>query len=147
MTSTDRRAGVGAASKLWRLLATVGVFGVVGPPVGGLVTWLTMGWATMGASALRSPIPFLTGSYGEGLVLALAAGLLVGVATLWFGSESWFVPIAVVAIVSIALLATTVIAGPPDLAAATIRVARVFLPASLIATIACWLLTRRLLKP
>jgi len=66
---------------------------------------------------------------------------------LWFGSESWFVPIAVVAVVNIALLATTVIAGPPDLAAATIRVTRVFLPASLIATIACWLLTRRLLKP
>ncbi len=132
---------LGAALEAWRLLAAVGVFGLVGPPVGGLVTW-----ATMGASALRSPIPFVAGSYAEGVVLALAAGVLVGIAALWFGSAPWFVPLAVVAIVNIAMLATTVAAGPPDLVATMIRVARVFLPASLVATIACWLLTRRLLR-
>jgi len=139
--STDRRTGVGAASKAWRLLATVAVFGVVGPPVGGLATWVTMG-----ASTLRSPIPFVTGSYGEGFVLALAAGLLVGIAALWFGSAPWPVPIVVVVVVNIAVLATTVVASPPDLVAAMIRVGRVFLPASLIATLTCWLLARPLLR-
>ena len=54
-------------------------------------------------------------------------------------------PIAVV-VAQLDMLATTVIAGPPDLVAAMARVARVFLPASLAATLACWLLTRRLLR-
>jgi len=139
--STGRRPGVDTASRILRLLAAVGVFCAVGPPVGGLVTW-TM----MGASTLRSPLPFVAGSYAEGVALALVAGLLVGLAALWLGSAPWFVPIAVVAVVNIALLATTIIAGPPHLVAAMIRVTRVFLPASLAATLVCWLLTRRLLR-
>jgi thiamine transporter ThiT len=140
--STDRRAGVDAASKGLRLLAAVGVFCAVGPPIGGLVTWVTMG-----ASALRSPIPFVTGSYAEGVALALLAGLLVGLAALWLGRAPWFVPVVVAVIVMMAMLATTASATPGiDLVTAMLRVGRVFFPASLIATVACWLLTRRLLR-
>jgi thiamine transporter ThiT len=139
--STDRRTRVDASSKILRLLAAIGVFCAVGPPVGGLATWLTMG-----AGSLRSPIPFVAGSYAEGVALALVAGLLVGLVALWLGSARWFVPVGVVVVVNIAMLATTVIANLPDLAAAMIRVTRVFLPASLAATFVCWLLTRRLLR-
>jgi hypothetical protein len=130
-----------AASKAWRVLAAVAVFGVVGPPVGGLATWVTMGTGT-----LRSPMPFVTSSYAEGVVLAIAAGVLIGVAALWFGSAPWPIPIGVVVIVNVAMLVTTVVANPPDFVAAMIRVVRVFFPASLAATFACWLLTRRLLR-
>jgi thiamine transporter ThiT len=137
----DRRTRVDTPSKILRLLAAIGVFCAVGPPVGGLVTWVAMG-----AGSLHSPIPFVTGSYAEGLALALAAGLLVGLAAWWIGSARWFVPLGVVAVVNVAMLAATVAAGPPDLAAAMIRVTRVFLPASFAATFVCWLLTRRLLR-
>jgi thiamine transporter ThiT len=99
-----------------------------------------------GASSLRSPIPFVTGSYAEGVALALVAGLLVGLAAWWLGNAPWFVPVAVVAIVNVAVLGVTFAADPPDLAAAAIRIGRVFLPASFVATLVCWLLTRRLLR-
>jgi hypothetical protein len=139
--STDRPR-VDAASKSLRLLAAVGVFCAVGPPVGGLVTW-TM----MGASTLRSPIPFVAGSYAEGVALALVAGLLVGLAAWWLGSAPWFVPVVVAVLVTVAMLAMTVFATPgSELVAAMLRVGRVFFPASLAATLVCWLLTRRLLR-
>jgi thiamine transporter ThiT len=137
----DRGPRIDAPSKVLRLLAAIGVFCAVGPPVGGLVTW-----AAMGASTLRSPIPFVTGSYAEGVALALVAGLLVGLAAWWLGNAPWFVPVAVVAIVNVAVLGVTFAADPPDLAAAAIRIGRVFLPASFVATLVCWLLTRRLLR-
>jgi len=45
------------------------------------------------------------------------------------------------------MLAMTVFATPgTDLGAALLRVGRVFIPASLVATLVCWLLTRRLLR-
>ena len=140
--STDRSPRVDAASKSLRLLATVGVFCAVGPPVGGLVTW-TM----MGASTLRSPIPFVAGSYAEGVALALVAGLLVGLAAWWLGSAPWFVPVVVAVLVTVAMLAMTVFATPgSDVVAAIARVGRVFFPASLAATLVCWLMTRHLLR-
>jgi hypothetical protein len=86
-------------------------------------------------------------STGEGVALAPVAAL-VGAAALWLGSAPWPVPIAVVVVVNLVLLAITVFADTPnaDIVAAMIRVGRVFLPASLIATVACWLLTRQLLR-
>ena len=101
----------------------------------------------MGASTLRSPLPFVAGSYAEGVALALVAGLLVGLAALWLGSAPWFVPVVVAVVVTMAMLATTIFATPgTDLVPAMARVSRVFFPASLAATVVCWLLTRRLLR-
>jgi hypothetical protein len=131
-------------AKLWRLLACVAVFAVVGPPVGGLVAWVAMG-----ARTLRSPLPFLGGAYGEGFVLAIAAGALVGLAALWLGTTSWIVPVVVAVMVNVVMLAANAVVAQvePDLVTGSLRIAGVFFPPSLIAALACWWLTRPLLRP
>jgi hypothetical protein len=142
MTGDRHRQGF-MSSRIARLASVVGVFALVGPPVGGLAAW-----ATMGMSSMRSPLPFLIGSYGEGLVLAVAAGALVGAAALWLGKTSWMVPVMVAVAVNATMLvvdaATRTI--KPDLITGSLRVAHVFLPASLLATLVCWWLTRPLLR-
>jgi hypothetical protein len=130
-------------AKLWRLLGCVAVFAVVGPPVGGLVAW-----ATMGARTMQSPLPFLGGAYGEGIVIAIAAGALVGLAALWLATTSWIVPVVVAMIVNAVMLANAAVAQvEPDLVTGSLRLAGVFFPPSLVAAVACWWLTRPLLRP
>ena len=58
-----------------RLALCILVFALVGPPVGGLVAWLGMG-----AASLRSPVPFIAGSWLEGGALALATGIVTAIA-------------------------------------------------------------------
>jgi hypothetical protein len=136
----DRHKVARLAAELQRLLAVIAVFGIVGPPVGGLVTW-----AIMGARTMRSPLPFITGSYSEGIVLALAAGGLVAAA--WgLGRTSWLVPVAVAVSVDLVMLAIAADLSRPDLAAGLLRVAGVFFPPILVACLTCWWLTRRLLR-
>ncbi len=130
-------------SGLIRLLAVVGVFGLVGPAIGGVVAW-----ATMGARSLRSPLPFVTGAYAEGIVIALTVGVATGVAALWFGKRSWIVPVAVTVGVTMAFVVA--FAGDldrPDLDAVLLSLTGVFLPPSLVAALICWRLARRLLVP
>jgi hypothetical protein len=141
-TAASCRSGE-ACAKLGRLLACVAVFAVVGPPVGGLVAW-----ATMGARTMQSPLPFLGGAYGEGIVLAIAAGALVGLAALWLATTSWIVPVVVAMIVNAVMLANAAVAQvEPDLVTDSLRLAGVFFPPSLVAAVACWWLTRPLLRP
>jgi hypothetical protein len=141
-TAASCRSGE-ACAKLGRLLACVAVFAVVGPPVGGLVAW-----ATMGARTMQSPLPFLGGAYGEGIVIAIAAGALVGLAALWLATTSWIVPVVVAMIVNAVMLANAAVAQvEPDLVAGSLRLAGVFFPPSLVAAVACWWLTRPLLRP
>jgi hypothetical protein len=141
-TAASCRSGE-ACAKLGRLLACVAVFAVVGPPVGGLVAW-----ATMGARTMQSPLPFLGGAYGEGIVIAIAAGALVGLAALWLATTSWIVPVVVAMIVNAVMLANAAVAQvEPDLVTDSLRLAGVFFPPSLVAAVACWWLTRPLLRP
>jgi hypothetical protein len=141
-TAASCRSGE-ACAKLGRLLACVAVFAVVGPPVGGLVAW-----ATMGARTMQSPLPFLGGAYGEGIVIAIAAGALVGLAALWLATTSWIVPVVVAMIVNAVMLANAAVAQvEPDLVTDALRLAGVFFPPSLVAAVACWWLTRPLLRP
>jgi hypothetical protein len=141
-TAASCRSGE-ACAKLGRLLACVAVFAVVGPPVGGLVAW-----ATMGARTMQSPLPFLGGAYGEGIVIAIAAGALVGLAALWLATTSWIVPVVVAMIVNAVMLANAAVAQvEPDLVTGSLRLAGVFFPPSLVAAVACWWLTRPLLRP
>jgi hypothetical protein len=124
-------------------LAFAAIFGLAGPPVGGLVAW-----TTMGARSMRSPLPFVTGAYAEGVALALAVGLLSWIMALWFGKVSWFVPIATVIVVNGTFLAASVIGNPlSDVAEILGRLIAVFLLPSLVAALVCWWLARRLLVP
>ena len=120
-----------------RLAIGILVFAVVGPPVGGLVAWLGMG-----APALRSPVPFVAGSWLEGGALALATGIVTGIAA-WRGVTSWIVPVVAAALITALFIAAT--AGGEW--AAMLRTAPVLMPPAIVAALACWLLTRRLFRP
>lgn len=130
-------------NRIWRFLLVTAIFVIVGPPVGGLVAW-----ASMGAFSFRSPTPFVTGSYGEGMILALGSGVFVAFAGLWLAVRSWPVPI-VAAFVSNALffiLTADMDLSRADYLSALINMCRVFLPPSLAAAFVCWLLARPLLR-
>ena len=124
------------ASKPARFLLGIFVFALVGPPVGGLVAWLGMG-----AIVLRSPVPFVAGSWLEGGALALATGVVTALAA-WRGVTSWGVPVAAAALATALFIAAT--AGGDW--AAMLRTAPVLMPPAMVAALVCWLLTRRLLR-
>lgn len=124
--------------RLARLAAAVAVFGITGPPIGGLVAW-----AMMGAAGGHAPEPFVSGAYGEGLLLALATGVIVAVAAS-FGKASWRVAVGAAVLANAAMHAATLDFSAPDRAAALMNVSYVFIPPSIVAALACWWLTRRL---
>jgi hypothetical protein len=126
-----------------RIVLVVCVFALVGPPIGGAVAWLMMG-----VRSLRSPLPFLTGAYGEGVVLAIATGVVCCAAALVLRKASWLVPVgAALAIDAIAFLVTAILDPPRvDLLTALTRVAVVFVPPSIVAALVCWMISRRLLQ-
>jgi hypothetical protein len=130
-------------SKPWRFMLVTAVFVILGPPVGGMVAWLGMG-----ASSLRSPLPFILGSYGDGILLALGTGLIVAGAGLWLTMTSWLVPI--VATLAINVMFFVLTAGmdfaQADYLAVLVRVSHAFLLPSFVAAWLCWLVTRRLLR-
>jgi hypothetical protein len=126
-----------------RAILVVCVFAVVGPPVGGAIAWLMMG-----ARSLRSPLPFITGAYGEAIWIAVGTGL-VCCAALVQRKSSWLVPIGAALAVTMLALAVSTVMDPPrgDVLAALARVALVFVPPSIVAALVCWLIARPLLRP
>jgi hypothetical protein len=119
-----------------RFLLGILVFAVVGPPVGGVAAWLGMG-----AAALASPVPFVAGSWGEGMAPALATGVVTALAA-WRGLASWIVPAVASALVTALFIAAS--AGGDW--AAMLRAAPVLMPPAIVAALVCWLLTRRLFR-
>lgn len=132
-------------NRIWRFLLVTAIFAVVGPPVGGIVAWTSMG----AAFSLRSPAPFITGAYGEGMILALGSGLLVAFAGLWLALCSWPVPIiaALVSNVLFFVLTADMDLSRADYVSALYNMGRVFLPPSIVAAFVCWILARPLLHP
>lgn len=129
-------------SKPARLLIALATFGIAGPPIGGLVAWLTMG-----ARGMNSPLPFLTGAYGEAAALAIGVGLLVAIASL-AGQSSALVPLVAALVVNVVMFAATDALSFSSFNSDTLlRVAYVFVPPSIVAAMTCWLLTRKLLAP
>jgi hypothetical protein len=130
-------------SKLWRLTLVTAIFVVLGPPAGGMVAWLGMG-----ARSLRSPLPFIIGSYSEGMLLALGTGLIVAGAGLWLSMTSWLVPVVATLVINglFFVLTAGMDFAQADYPAVLIRVGRAFLLPSLAAAWLCWFLTRNLLR-
>jgi hypothetical protein len=120
-------------------LIVVAVFAIVGPPVGGVIAWFGMG-----AASLQSPVPFLLGSYGEGLLLAAGSGLYVAASWWLFGRTSFIAPIVGAVLANLVFHGATVTAMPdPDTVS---RLAYVFLPGSIVAAVVCWLLAKRFVR-
>ncbi len=135
-----------AAPTFVRMVLVVGVFGLAGPPIGGLVTWAITS-AFLGTRSLRSPLPFITGAYAEGLELALYTGLVCAVIALLARNVGWMVPVISALIVTVSWIAVgVVVSATPDPMAAVLRTSMVFVPASLLAAVACWTLARPLLR-
>lgn len=129
--------------RLVRAVVVVCLFGLVGPPVGGLVAW-TM----MGARSLRSPLPFITGAYAEGAVLALLTGALCCIAALTLKTRSWLVPIGTAGLATAAWLVVSAALDPgrPVLLQALARGVPIFVPPATVAAVVCWALGRRVLR-
>jgi hypothetical protein len=125
-----------------RALGILAMFALLGPPIGGLVAW-----GMMGARDFRSPVPFLLGSYAEGLAAALVAGFIVAVAAVWLGQTAWPIPVAA-AFVAAAVPVLLPIARSEEVPALSnvMRAGWVFLPPSLVASLACWFLSRRMYR-
>lgn len=125
-----------------RAVLALALFAVAGPPLGGIIAWLVMG-----SRNLSSPIPFLTGSYGEAALLAFCVGGVVVIALL-LGKTSGGIPLAAALIAKVLMFALTGALTPTtfDLGS-LLRVAYLFIPPSLVATFICWALARRLLLP
>jgi hypothetical protein len=126
-----------------RSALVIGAFGLIGPPVGGLTAWMMMG-----VRSLRSPLPFITGSYSEGLALALWTGAACCLLALTMRTVSWVVPIVAAALVCAIWVTAGAVLDPrnPDTLGAVLRTGAVFLPPSIVAAIACWMAARRLLR-
>jgi hypothetical protein len=143
MTDAGSSHGIWIFEGFARAALVVGVFAVVGPPVGGLTAWLAMGVWT-----LQSPSPFVAGSYAEGLPLAVGAGIVVAAAWWLSGKTSWIVPVIGAIVANLVFHGTTMFmesTGPVD-AAGVLRLIEAFLPASIVAALVCWFLVRRLLE-
>ena len=126
-----------------RIALVVCVFGLVGPPVGGLVAWIMMG-----ARSLRSPLPFITGSYAEGMVFALLTGVVSCAVALTVRSMSWLVPVVAALLINVLGLTIGAAIDParPEILSAVLRTAPVFMPPSVVAAVVCWTFGRRLFR-
>jgi hypothetical protein len=131
-----------ASSLSLRALLVVAVFAGVGPPVGGLVAWLTFG---LGAS--RSPAPFMAGSYAEGVLLATATGIIVVVARLALRRTTWLTPVLAAILSNLAFHGINLARQPSGMDGLPLvaRLAEAFLLPSIVAALVCWWLTRKLL--
>lgn len=143
--------------RVWRALAVVAVFTVLGPAVGGLIVSVVMLLASKAAlpaaDVLKAFLVLLFFSYWIAGILAFLTGALSAGLALWRQTTSWLVPIGASLAVT-AFLYVSVQQGhkwtysfgmflPSDAP----RVLLIILPLSLIAALVCWLPARRLLRP
>jgi hypothetical protein len=139
--ATFFRYETGALRSLWRFVFIVAVFLLVWPPICGTVVW----WVKFdGAAWLAAAIIY---AYLLCAPSALLAGIVHAVAISGFRHYSILVPVAAAALA--ALLIEMVIINPfflRDLADPTMSSLQLLLFASLIASLICWWLTRRLAR-
>jgi hypothetical protein len=133
----------GTLSSFWRGLSIVSIFLLLWPPICGSVIWWvkfeSLGLAWLAAAIIYAYLPCAPS--------ALLAGIVHAVAALSLRHYSILVPVAAAALA--AILIEMVIVSPfylRELADATMSSLQLLLFASLIASLICWWLTRRLTR-
>ena len=132
----------GTLSPFWRMLSVVAIFLVVWPPICGSVVWWVK-FESLGLPWLAAAIIY---AYLLGAPSALLAGIVHAVAASSFHHYSILVPIVAAALAAILIV---VIVSPfylRELADPTMSSLQLLLFASLIASLTCWWLTRRLAR-
>ena len=153
MTPTESDAARPQRSALSRFVWIVAIFALLGPPIGGLTLWTML---LVAHTVIRyGPRPlydfwniivgFVIGGYIFGVLPALAAGLGAATLAIRFGRSSLVVALAVPAILCVALLGVVSWFNPGDWDILG-KIAILFVPSSLVASVVCWRLARGLLK-
>jgi hypothetical protein len=133
----------GSLSGLWRFVFIVAIFLLLWPPICGSVVW----WVKFENGGLAWLAAAIIYAYLLCAPSALLAGIVHAVAISGFRHYSILVPVAAAALA--ALLIEMVIINPfflRDLADPTMSSLQLLLFASLIASLICWWLTRRLAR-
>jgi hypothetical protein len=141
--ATFFRDGGGALSPFWRMLSIVAIFLLLWPPICGSVVW----WVKFDNGDLVWLAAAIMYAYLLGAPSALLAGIVHAVAASSFHHYSILVPIVAAALA--AVLIEMVIVSPfflRELADPTMSSLQLLLFASLIASLMCWWLTRRLAR-
>ena len=128
---------------LWRMLSIVAIFLVLWPPICGSVVWWVK-FETLGLDWLAATIIY---AYLLCATSALLAGIVHALAALAFHHYSILVP--VVAATVAAVLIEMVIVSPfylRELADKTMSSLQLLFFASMVASLICWWLTRRLAR-
>jgi hypothetical protein len=133
------------------------VFVLVGPPIGGVVFWIEAlalalweGRAVMPGAVRLEDIRFLFVatllSYLYGGPFAVASGVLHAAAAIWLRQNSIMVPITAAVVVSAAGGALLVLSAARGALMVLMGGLTIILPASLVASLVCWYLTRQWLR-
>ncbi len=138
------------AAAVGRSLAIVAIFAAIGPPIGACVVWIVFPFfeplarhavfTTAPAELFGLFLMSLMLSYKSGIALALLAGIAVAIFRQVNGRTSWETPLVAAIIANVAGILFQ------DARGTTFTIAEYlfgYLPPSMIAAVACWLLARK----
>jgi hypothetical protein len=136
--------------RIVRFAFGLGIFALIGPPVGGLIyVAMVLAFRGSGYDASGALIAVLLFSYPLGIVFALPTGLIVGIASVWWKKESWAVSLLAAIAVNLAAVIPIALMNTEQFFMVTnvTNFTMIFLPPSLGASLVCWRLSRRVWNP
>jgi hypothetical protein len=141
-------------SPVLRFIFIVGIFVIVGPPIGGVTVWATLAASSLIQQGVLLPeapgMLFLSiiYAYPLGAPFALAAGVIHAVAAIRWRTSSVLVPIIAALTVNAIGLALFVWMKPwmGGYGSEFVSGLVIFLPPSLVASLVCWRISRGLLR-
>jgi hypothetical protein len=150
MQSEGAPSPVEEPMRIVRFARGVGIFALIGPPVGGLI-YMAMVLAFRGSASdgFGALIGVLLFSYPLGIVFALPTGIIVGIASVWWKKRSWAVSLLAAIAVNLAALIPIASMNTERFFMVTnvTNFMMIFLPPCLGASLVCWRLSQRVWNP